>query len=333
VDGHWRFRIHRMLEAPWQTLRPAERLARALLVAATLAAVAGVMLEEAYGDDHAAVAWVPAVEVLVTALFAGEYALRLWVCVEDPRHARRRWPRLRYALTPGALVDLLAVLPGFLWLLGVDLRSLRILRVLRVLALTRVAGSLELLGRVLRAEAEALFAALTLVVVLLVLAATGIQQFEREAQPEHFGTLVQALWWAVVTVTTVGYGDVVPVTPGGRLFAGLTSLVGIALFSIPTAILAAGFVEQLRVRRRVYRQLIELALADGRLTPEEVERLEEIRAELGLPSESAASDLEEVLRRRRIEPSSVPSDDPSQSSDCVPRKRAKGDTDPSASKA
>ncbi len=335
VNGRLRFRIHRALEAPWPVLRAGERLARMLLVGVTLAAVLGVMVEETYGDGHAAVMWVPLVEGLVTVLFAGEYALRLWVCVEDPRFAGRRFPRLRYALTPGALVDLLAILPGVLWLFGVDLRSLRILRLLRVLALTHFAGSLELLTRVLRAEAEALFAAFTLVLVVLVLAATGIHLFEAEVQPEHFGTVARALWWAVVTVTTVGYGDVVPVTTGGRLFAGLTSLLGIALFSIPTAILAAGFVEQLRVRRRAYRRLLELALADGRLTPEEAERLEEIRLELGLPAESAAADLVEVLRRCRSVRDPDPRTErgpadpaPDQSSGTVPRKRAKGETPP-----
>ncbi len=328
MNGRWRFRLHRTLEAPWGLLTRGERLVRGLLVALTCAAVAGVLLEEVYEADHPAVQWIPLVELAVTLLFAGEYALRLWVCVEDPRFARARLPRLRYALTPGALVDLLAVLPGLLWLFGVDLRSLRILRLLRVLALTRLAGSLELLLRVLRAEAEALFAAFTLVLVVLVLAAAGIHHFEAEAQPETFGTLPQALWWAVVTVTTVGYGDAVPITPGGRLFAGLTSLVGIALFSLPTAILAAGFVEQLRVRRQAYRQLVELALADGRLTPEERERLEEIRIELGLSAESAIAALEEALAHR---PGGGEGSD--QSSGTPPRKRAKGERPPSPRKA
>lgn len=277
-------------------LRPGERAVRLLLLAAVVLAVVVALLEEDFGADPF---WTGTIELGVTCLFAVEYALRLWVAPEDPRLAGVRRPRLRYALSVGALVDVLAILPGLLWLLGLDLGVLRILRVLRVLALTRVSGSLELLGRVLRAEAEALLSAFTLVVVVLLLAAAGIHLFEAGAQPEAFGSITRALWWAVMTMTTVGYGDVVPVTAGGRLFAGLVALLGIALVSVPTAILVAGFIEQMRVRRRAWRRILELALADGRLGPEEAARLEEIRAELGLSEEVATAILEDVLRRRR----------------------------------
>ena len=293
-----RRRIHLLFEAPWQELRGGWRLFRLLLVGAILLAVVSALLDETELAAAGLDGWILPVELLVTLFFALEYGLRLWACVEDRRYADPLRGRLRYALSFAALVDLIAILPGLLWLFGMDLRSLRFLRILRVLKLTRVSGSLDLLADALRAEADALIATFSLAMVALVLAAAGIHLFEAERQPETFGTVLASMWWAVATLTTVGYGDVTPVTPGGRFFGGLVSLVGVGLVSLPAAILAAGFGEQLRLRREAYRRLVERAYADGRISRRERSALERARCALALSPETAAESLEEVIEER-----------------------------------
>ncbi len=294
-----RSRVHLILEGHWHELRRPERLVRGALLLAILTAVATALVEDAITLRAPHRLLVGAIELVVTVLFAFEYALRLWSCVEDRRYADPLWGRLRYALRIAALIDLVAVLPGLLWLLGLDLRVLRFLRILRILKLTRLSGSLDLLADALRAEADALLATFSLALVALVLAAAGMHWFEAERQPDAFGSVLSAMWWAVATLTTVGYGDVTPVTPGGRFFGGIVSLIGVGLVSLPAAILAAGFGEQLRLRRETYRRMVERAYADGRLTRRERAELEAARQALALPPETAEESLAEVTEERR----------------------------------
>ncbi len=290
-----RRRIHLLFEAPWQELRGGQKLFRLALVVAILLAVASALIDDTATLDARTGAWLSLVEPVVTLLFALEYGLRLWACVEERRYADPLRGRLRYALSFAALVDLIAILPGLLWIFGVDLRSLRFLRILRILKLTRISGSLDLLADALRAEADALIATFSLAMVALVLAAAGIHLFEAELQPEAFGSVLASMWWAVATLTTVGYGDVTPITPGGRFFGGLVSLIGVGLVSLPAAILAAGFGEQLRLRREAYRRMVERAYADGRISRRERAALERARCALALSPETAAESLEEVI--------------------------------------
>jgi len=184
-------------------------------------------------------------------VFTIEYGCRLWVAVEDRagRYGRPVEGRLRYALTPAALVDLLAILPFYLdLLLPHSLLVLRTLRVLRILKLARYSPALSLFEVVLLNQRRALLAALTLVLVLMTIAASLIHAAENEAQPVAFSSIPAALWWTVVTMSTVGYGDVVPVTALGKAIAGVVAMLGIFMFALPTAILGAGFTQELQKR-------------------------------------------------------------------------------------
>jgi voltage-gated potassium channel len=207
--------------------------------------------------------------------------------------------RLRYVVSPLALIDLFAIAPAYFALfIAVDLRWLRLFRLLRLFKLTRYWSALNLMYRVMRDEAQVIGAALFLLCVVMVLASGGIYAFEHRAQPEEFGSVPAAMWWTVSTLTTVGYGDVVPVTGWGKVFGGLISLIGIGMVAFPAGILAAGFANQIRRSRQLYRERLGEAMAEGPVTEETVAELEEARTELGL-SEDSASDIvrAEVARK------------------------------------
>lgn len=192
------------------------------------------------------------------AIFSVEYVLRLWVCVESDEVGRQHpfWGRVRYAFTPLALVDLVAILPFYLPLLGVDLRSaraLRVLRILRLLKFARYSRGLRILLRVLQDRREELFAALGMLLALLVLSSSVVYYAERHAQPEAFSNIPETMWWAIATLTTVGYGDVYPITTLGRIFGAVVAVSGLLLLALPTGIVGAGFVEEFG-RKRVAAQ-------------------------------------------------------------------------------
>jgi voltage-gated potassium channel len=195
-----------------------------------------------------------AVEIACGLAFTVEYLLRVWVCTEDRhnRYADSIAGRLRYMLSPLAVIDLLAVLP--LWLAlspSISLEQLWLIRATRVLKLLRYSSALETLGTVIRNERRPLLASATIMVTLLVLLSSLIFVVERDAQPDHFGSVPDAMWWGIVTLATVGYGDVVPVTPLGRMIGGFAVVAGMGMFALPAGILANGFAEEMRRRNFV----------------------------------------------------------------------------------
>lgn len=188
-------------------------------------------------------------EVFSVAVFLLEYLGRLWVCVERTELAAGApWRRrLRYALTPLALIDLAAFLPSLIGLAGIaDLRFLRLFRLFRLLKLLRYSTALAALVRAIQNEARSLLGALIVMAGLVFVAATLVYYAERAAQPDVFGSIPDAMWWAVVTLTTVGYGDAVPVTGAGRLLAGVIMIFGLAAYALPIGIMASGFAEEIR---------------------------------------------------------------------------------------
>jgi len=204
--------------------------------------------------------WVPQLfrgfEILSVAAFSAEYALRVWSCVENPRYAAPLAGRLRFALSPLALVDLCSVLPFYVSLAGLEahldarvMRVVRLLRIFRVAKLGRYSAAMQTLGRVARAKKEELAATLSLLALLLIIASSLIYFAEREAQPDKFSSIPAAMWWAIITLATVGYGDVYPVTVIGKLLGGVIAVLGVGLFALPTGILGAGFMEDMQNRK------------------------------------------------------------------------------------
>ncbi|MEQ8370322.1 MAG: cyclic nucleotide-gated ion channel [Alphaproteobacteria bacterium] len=198
------------------------------------------------------------IEQVSVMVFTVEYLLRLWAAGEPPHREGPLPPqlpatalgrRLRWIVSPLALIDLLAILPFYLAaVLPVDLRMLRVFRLLRILKLSRYSPALATLGRVLVAESRAVLASLLVMAVLLLVAASLMFWIEGRVQPEAFSSIPMALWWAVSTVSTVGYGDVVPVTALGKLVGGVVMLLGIGVFVLWTSVLASAFAAEMRRR-------------------------------------------------------------------------------------
>jgi len=193
-------------------------------------------------------------DVASVAIFTVEYALRLWASPEDPRYPLDNdWrSRAKYAVTPLAIFDLLAILPFYLaFLIPFDLRILRLFRLLRILKLTRYSLALATMVNVIRVQRNAVLGALCVLAVLVVVSSALLYLLEHEAQPVAFGSIPAAMWWSVSTLTTVGYGDVVPVTTGGRVVGSIVMVLGIGVFVMWTSIFAAGFIEESRKRNFV----------------------------------------------------------------------------------
>ena len=187
-------------------------------------------------------------------VFSIEYLLRLWVCVEHPlrRDGHPVWSRLQYMVTPMALVDLVAILPFYLGpTSGIDLRILRVFSMLRFLRIARYSSAFQLFGRVIKREGRSLMGVLLILTALLLVAASGMYAIEGRVQPENFGDIPKAMWWAMATLTTIGYGDVVPITPLGKWFAGLIMIFGVGVFALPIGILSNGFAMEVNQRNFV----------------------------------------------------------------------------------
>jgi voltage-gated potassium channel len=192
-----------------------------------------------------------AVEITSLVVFTIEYALRVWAAVDHPpyHHLTPRQARLRFMVSPLGLIDLLAVLPFWLMpVLPADLQVLQVLRVVRFLKLTRYSAGMSSLLDVIYTERRALFGCFIILLGATLIAASLMHLIERGAQPDKFGTIPDAMWWAIVTLGTLGYGDVVPVTPLGRLVAGITVFFGLIMMALPVGIVATAFAEQIHRR-------------------------------------------------------------------------------------
>lgn len=243
-------------------------------------------------------------EVVSVIIFSVEYILRVWSAPSHPG-ARFNGPiggRLRYMLTPMALVDLLVILPFYLsFFVSVDLRILRVVRLLRIARLTRYSSAMTLLFQVLQDEARNIAAALFILIILMVLAASAVYVAEHKVQPDVFGTIPEALWWAVITMTTIGYGDVIPITGLGRLFGGIIGIISVGMVALPAGILASGFNEALHRRRRRFEALIDDLLDIGPLDDDGRQRLRDLQADLDMNDNEAASLLRKRHRGRATE--------------------------------
>ena len=193
------------------------------------------------------------IEIVSSFVFTIEYILRLWVSTVDRRYSHPLWGRLRYALTPLSLIDLIAILPFYFLLLFPSfnfVNLIRVLRLLRLLKMSRYSESVRTLGAVLYAKKEELIATAFAVFILLIFASSIMYFVEFEAHPEAFGSIPDAMWWGVVTLTTVGYGDIYPITPLGKLLGAMLAFLGIGIFALPAGIIAGGFSEELQKRKQ-----------------------------------------------------------------------------------
>ncbi len=227
-------------------------------------------------------------EFISLTIFCLEYLMRVWCCVEAPKYhgMSATKARLRYAISPVALIDLITILPFIIAMfLSLDLRALRLLRVLRLLKLTHYFKGFNIFITVVNKELKSITAAMMVILFLIVIAASLMHAVEGKVQPEYFGSILRSLWWAVVTMTTVGYGDVVPITPLGKLISTFIMLIGVGLVALPAGMLAARFGEELRERKKKLDVYIESALTDGTIDRHEYQALTDLADKLEISPE------------------------------------------------
>jgi len=251
MTGSLRTRTWEIVEAA----RPGDRASKAFdifilsLIFLNVAAVVVGSIETVEARWGVLLYWFEFASVIV---FTVEYFTRMWSCVADPRYPNPITGRLRFATTFMALIDLAAILPFYLPFVGVDLRfvrALRLFRIVRVAKVGRYYSSLQLIRNVLRSKKEELVLTTGLMMLLLLVSASLVYYAENATQPDKFPNIPASMWWAVVTLTSVGYGDIYPVTAIGKLFGAVIAILGIGMFALPTGILGAGFVEEIQKRK------------------------------------------------------------------------------------
>lgn len=191
-------------------------------------------------------------EFVSVVVFTIEYVLRVWTANLHPAYKKPFWGNLKFSFTPLAVIDLLAFIPFYLPFVGVDLRLIRVLRIFRIFRLFKIARYVEALSfinKVLRKKKEELVISLIFTVFLLLVSSTLMYYVENEAQPENFSNIPETMWWGIATLTTVGYGDIYPITPIGQFLGGIIAIVGIGLFALPTGILASGFSDEISKKK------------------------------------------------------------------------------------
>ena len=232
----------------------AARVAHGFLIALVIASVVAVVLETVPQLHERYQIVFDAIEFVALVGFSIEYALRIWSAPDSaPYFGLTPWrARLAYARTPYAIVDLLTVLPFYLGLfLPGDFRVLLLLRLARFFKLARYSPGMRSLAAALKAERKALGASAVIIFGVVLVMASAMHIAEHAAQPDKFGSIPESMWWAVVTITTVGYGDVVPVTVIGKMIAGVTAFMGFLLLALPVGIVATAFAEEIHRREFV----------------------------------------------------------------------------------
>ncbi len=219
------------------------------IIALIIVNVLLVILDTFKGLPEAVLSVFHFIEVFSIVIFTIEYLLRLWTADFIFPALRPMRARLKYAFSFMAIVDILAILPFYLpFVIPIDLRVLRmvrLLRLLRILKVNRYTNALSTVGNVIKRKAPQLISSMLVVLVLMIMASVLMYNIEYEAQPDVFENAFSGLWWAIATLTTVGYGDIYPITALGKLLSAVIALLGIGLVAVPTGIISAGFMENI----------------------------------------------------------------------------------------
>ena len=241
-------------------------------------------------------------DAIAVLVFSFEYAFRLYSCVENPKYAHWFSGRFRYARSPVAVIDFLAIMPFFLEVFLhhlVDLRFLRAFRLMRLFKLTRYTGSTSTLFTVVRRELPIIGTSAFVMMLLVVLAASFGYLLEHEAQPDKFENIPTAIYWAVITLASVGYGDISPITPLGRLMTVVMALLGIGIFAIPASILSSGFMQELQSQRQQIENELFGMLEDGVLSDAEREKVEQLAHKLNISHQQLETLIDKAKRESK----------------------------------
>ncbi len=244
--GRIKQRIYEIVETPREDDR-ASIFFDVFIVSMIFLSIAGLVLGsvQSFLEDHFMV--ILGIELITGVVFTIEYVLRIWACTADPEYARAITGRIRYALGLFQIIDLVALLPYYLSLFfPFNVEFLRVLRLLRLIKLGKYSKSFSLMVKVVDRDKQSLLSALSVLIIILVIASSLMFYAEHDAQPEVYSSIPAAMWWGLITLATVGYGDMVPVTPLGKILGGVMALIGIGVFALPAGIIASGFTAVLK---------------------------------------------------------------------------------------
>lgn len=268
-----------------------------------IVSVLAVILESVHSIEYLLNLEFIVLDAIAVSIFTLEYCLRMYCCVEEPGYQRAVSGRLKMAKSTSSIIDLLAIAPFFLEVFLhhlIDLRFLRVFRLLRLLKLSRYTGATQSLSKVIAREWPVIAASTFIMLLLVVMTASLGFLFEHEAQPDKFENIPQAIYWAVITLASVGYGDISPITPAGRAMTIVLSLIGIGIFAIPAAILSSAFTDQLKRDREALVNTIYEMLADGHLDEKEIEYIRTESKRLHLSDEEIRLLIDKANREREL---------------------------------
>ena len=240
-------------------------------------------------------------EFFSVTIFSIEYIGRLWSCIENKgKKETNSRARIKYIFSFSALIDAVAILPSLLAFLfpTVDLRFVRALRIFRLLKFSRYSSSINTLLVVLWDQRKSFGAAFFILFIILIISSSGMYLVEKDIQPEKFGSIPQSMWWSIVTLTTVGYGDVYPVTSMGKFFGSIIIILGIGTVALPSGILASAFTEHTKRNQKKYEDQLKLMLSDNIIDAGERKELEELSQRLNLSDEDILA-IEEHYKNKK----------------------------------
>ena len=243
-----------------------------------------------------------AFEFFSVVIFSIEYVLRVWSAParNDLRNSTNIIKRMKYIFSFTGLIDFLAIIPSILpyFFGGLDLRWLRVLRLLRLLKISNYSSALEDFFSAIKADWRSFSAALYLMVIALFLSSALMYIAEHDSQPEKFSSIPETMWWGLITLTTVGYGDVSPVTPLGKIIGAFTAIMGVCTVALLTGIVASAFANQRAQKAAILEAEISQALSDGVISDDEAQKIEKLRKELNLSPEHSKS-LVDILSEKK----------------------------------
>ncbi len=284
-QGHsLRSKVHALLE-PTERSGKLHMYVDNFIVLWVFVSILAVVLESVQSIGQVLAFEFVVIDAMAFGIFTLEYVARWYAAPENPAYKRKYWPRFHHFKAGQNIIDLLAILPFLLEYFiatALDLRFLRIFRLMRLLKLTRYTSATQTLYQVVRREWQVIFASVFVMILLVVLTASLGYLFEHDAQPDKFENIPQSIYWAVVTLASVGYGDISPITPMGRALTVILALVGIGIFAIPAGLLASAFTDQLRIDREAFKKTLLEALERGELDPKARETIAKETARLHL---------------------------------------------------
>ena len=240
-------------------------------------------------------------EYVSVVIFSSEYLLRIWASSERTasRFATSISRRLEYIFSFNGLIDLIAILPSIVsfFIGNIDLRWVRVIRLLRILKISNYSSALEDLISAIYEDRRSFLAALYLFFISLFISSALMYVTEHEAQPIAFASIPESMWWSLITLTTVGYGDVAPVTPFGKVIGAITAFMGVCTVALLTGIIASAFASQLSRKKEIFTEEIKQAVDDGVITEDEYKKIEHLRQELNLSEKDAKAIISVMYKK------------------------------------